>query len=501
MRTKRTLRNYLTSVLYTGLTLVIGLVVTPILIRELGEVRYGAFRALLDWFGYLHLLELGLGGALLALLAREWGKGDRSGLVRILGTGIRAYGWVALGMLAFGAIFVLASPSLVKVPREDAADLRAGAALLLLQLLWVPLTPFRLVTEASQQSYRVHGLLSIQSLLMTGLTVLFAFFGFGIRGQALATVLALAPMPVALALFWRRAQPGLSEAVGQARLGSPEGQALRKMNRDVLIFDAAGRVSLLTDTLLIAYFLEARQVVPFVVSTRIIQIAQGLLQGVGNASWAAMAEIHARGDLRKFNEKLVEITGIIAVLAFAAFLPIAIRNGEFVALWVGSSRYAGDGVSFVAALNAGLLAVISFWVWCFSGTGKVGRLIPTWIAWAVLNLGASVLFTKTAGIIGPLLGTLVSYVVVSAWRTPLLLRKVFGTPLKPLLSALLYPMALAIPYAALLILAARSYAPGWWVIAEIPLWATAFVGSAWVLLPRGAIKDAWRTRLRDSLRR
>ncbi|MCM2322885.1 MAG: polysaccharide biosynthesis C-terminal domain-containing protein [Oligoflexia bacterium] len=495
MRTQRTLKNYLASVLYTGLTLVVGLVATPLLIRFLGETRLGAFRAMADWFAYLNLLELGLGGALLALLAAAASRNDRPALLRTLATGIRAYLWAALAMVGCGIGLVFLLPGLVKVPPEQVPDLRVGALILLCQFVFVPFIPFRLATEASQRSYRVHAILGAQSLLMTALTVGLAWAGRGIAGQALGTVIAFSLLPLLLAWMWVRTSPGFFTALKNARLATEEGRALGRLNKDVLIFDAAGRVSLFTDNILLAYFLGAGQVVPFIVTTRLAQIAQGLLQNVGNSSWAALAELHAQGESGRFNARVLEITRVIAILAFAILVPIAAFNREFVALWVGEQRFAGNWVGWIAAANALLLALISFWVWCFSGTGKVGRLIPTWIAWALVNLVASIAFTRTLGAVGPLLGTLVSYLAVSVWRTPLMMREVFGTSPRELFRAVAAPLALALPYAALLSWLASVHSPRWWLMLEAGLAAAAFVGLSWFVLLDQAARQVWRQRI------
>src|SRR5262245_58190790 len=95
-RTRRSIYTYFSGIGYQAITLLVAIVTTPLLLRWLGEERYGAFRVILDWLGYLALLELGLGGALCPLLAKAVGSGDSVTIRQTLAAGIRAYLWVSV---------------------------------------------------------------------------------------------------------------------------------------------------------------------------------------------------------------------------------------------------------------------------------------------------------------------------------------------------------------------------------------------------------------------
>ncbi|HEY2857562.1 MAG TPA: hypothetical protein VGJ21_04050, partial [Terracidiphilus sp.] len=64
-RGRRSILNYLSSLAFAAITLLLSLIATPLLLRCLGQEKLGAFRATSDWGSYLTLLELGIGGALM----------------------------------------------------------------------------------------------------------------------------------------------------------------------------------------------------------------------------------------------------------------------------------------------------------------------------------------------------------------------------------------------------------------------------------------------------
>src|SRR5262245_28704233 len=115
IRTRLALWNYLTGLLYMAVTLVAGLIATPWLLHWLGEERFGAARTTWDWFGYVALLELGLGAALPPLLAQAVGQEDADAVRRTLATGIRAYLPITLAEVLVGVALASSIPWLIPV--------------------------------------------------------------------------------------------------------------------------------------------------------------------------------------------------------------------------------------------------------------------------------------------------------------------------------------------------------------------------------------------------
>ena len=246
----------------------------------------------------------------------------------------------------------------------------------------------------------------------------------------------------------------------------------------------SGRLGLLTDAIVAGRLLGLEAPAVLFVTQRLAALAQAQLQGIGAASWAGLAELHAQGRTDVFNRRLVELTRLVAVLGVAALAPIVAYNRRFFELWMlarmGPQGYGGDAVAAVAAFNALVLAVVSLWNWCFSGTGQVHRVAGASALGAAINLAASVALTRSLGVVGPLLGTTIAYLSIQAWVLPLLLRRTFGTPLGPLLRAVALPLAWGLPYAAALSWLARSHPPRGWpgLAAAMALAALGFLAFA-----------------------
>jgi O-antigen/teichoic acid export membrane protein len=437
-RTRRSFWSYLTSTAFSVVTVLVALVATPLLLRWLGEERFGAYRAASDWTGYLGLLELGLGNALLPLLARSLGRSDEEGLRATLAAGVRAYAWLAMAMLAGGIGLALAIPWLVPVSSGMAGDLRQGYCIGLLVILLLPLSPFRLLAEAGQKAYVVNGLLIVQSLVITGLALLLARWGWGITGQYVAAVAGAALFSFLLAVFCapelRKGCLSFPNFFAVARQSDPALQGeLWQLHWPTLVHNFCGRVSLLTDNIVIAALLGPAAVVPFFLTQRLALLVQGQLQGIGNASWAGLADLHARRQGDAARQRLIDLTSLVAILGVGSLVPILAYNRHFLRLWVPQSAFAGDLLTLLAVFNGFLQALFSLWGWLFCGTGQVAGLVPMLVVGTAINLAFSLLGTWLFGLPGPLIGTLVAFLGVYIWFLPLLLRKAFGIPLRRLI--------------------------------------------------------------------
>jgi O-antigen/teichoic acid export membrane protein len=502
-RTRSSIYTYFSGIGYQAITLLLAIVTTPLLLRWLGEERYGAFRVILDWLGYLALLELGLGGALCPLLAKAVGNGDAVTIRQTLAAGMRAYLWVSVLALVAGLGLALVIPRLIPISAAHAPDLRQAWLVALAGLLVMPLSPCRALAEASQRGYWLNGLCILQSLVITGAALLLGRAGWGITGQCLAVALGALFFHGTLAWMAFRHCPGILTSVFEATPNREALQAIWKLNRPTLVRQVCFQVSVLSDGILVALLLGPRMVVPLFVTQRLALLAQAQLRGMGSATWAALAELHVQGQPETFNRRLIELTSVVSLLGMGVLVPIVAYNEHFVTRWVGNQFYGNDFIALVTAANTYLLSIFTLWTWCFVATGHVRRLLPVSIISAVINVAVSLLLIRLVGMIGPVLGTLIAYVATSLWHLPGLLQRVFGTPPRELARSITMPLLLGLPYGAGLWWIAHSHQPPGWLalLAEMGAAAILYWAFAWVVIVKRSERTTWIARVREALPR
>lgn len=520
-RTRKAGWGFVTGLASAGITVLLSLAATPLLLKWLGSEKFGAFRAASDWTGHLMIFDLGLSGALTPLLVRALGQGNRA-VRAVLGVGVRMYLGVMLLMLMAGIGLTLLITRLLPVSPSLAKDLEGGCCLGILALLAVPLTPFRALAEADQRSYLINTLLLFQTFLVTGLGLLLAGSGWGISGQFLASALGSTAFLLLLVLDGRRrwfvpgggarhapshgSEPrggsfaGAAPSPHTADLADPNAirQEIWRLNWPNLVQNFCGRVGLYTDNLLIAFFWGPALVVPFFLTQRMAVLAQTQLQGIGNSCWAGLVELAGKGPSAVFQRRLIEVTGLVVILGVAVMVPIAAFNRAFISLWVGPQAFGGEAMTILAGMNGVLLAVFSLWGLVLSGAGHVARVVPGIVAATLVNFIASLVGAATIGLPGPVLGTSLSFVAVYSWYFPMLLNRHFQVPWRSLYPAIVGPGMIGLPYALVIGWFARAHPPRGWVPLGLEIVSSVliYLFLAWITIFSSAERAEWMVRLR-----
>lgn len=508
-RTRKATWNLASSLVYTAVLLAVSLISTPMLLHWLKEDRLGAVRTATDLFGWLTLLELGLGGTLSPLLARALAHDDRHALHQTMAAGTRAYLLLTLPVLAVGLALAWGLDNLIPIGEDDPipvrmalrADLHRAWFIGLAGWMALCLVPMRALLEAGQRGYRVNLLLTAQGVLVVAASLALAYAGWGITGQMIATAGGSLLLALALTFDASRAHPGLLRATWATRPDRETRAAIWTLGWPTLLCNLSGRLAVLSDSIIISAILrDPKLALHLVFLQRLAQLAQAQLQGIGNASWAALAELNARGEREQFNRRLVDLTGLVSILGMTVLAPIVAFNADFLRIWLKANAPADPylvPVVVVAAANALMTSVFSLWTWCYSGTGNIRRIVLPAAVTAVTNLVLSLVLTKTLGLIGPILGTLIAQTVVPVGMILPRMHRDFGVSVAALCRAVAVPAAWGVPYAFALSWLARAYPPDSWLALAALMSASALVylllAGRFLLSPTD--REAWLARL------
>ena len=498
-RTRNSAWNLSAAVAYAAASAAATLLATPLLLRWLGAERLGASKALTDGVGYLALFEIGMGGAMMASLARRIGLGDQVAVTQTLAAGLRSYRFVMVAQLVAGAAMVVALPYLISRTQLSSAELRIAGAVAVAFFVCTPLLVFRALAEARQRSYLTGLLMTAQVGATTALALFAAYMGWGLVGQSLAVTLAQVPTVLVLAWDGTRAY----RDVWTARSDRTDRSEILKLSWPTLVHGLTDRIGMVSDNILIAWALGPAAVAPFFLTQQLAAFGQMQLKGVGAATWAGLTELHARGDHATFNTRVLELTGMVSGLGLAVLVPIAAFNPLFVRLWVGNASFAGEAVTLLACVNGFLWAVYALWGWTLLGTGHIRRWMPFAVFATLVNVVASLIATVKVGMVGPLVGTTLGFLLVTSWALPRTLGHVFGMSAWTLWRTALAPLAWGVPYAAGLWAVSHYLPPTNW----LGLVAAAGLGTAvglalwWSLSLDAVDRRAWTDRLKGVMSR
>lgn len=434
-RSGRSFLYFFTSLLKSIGLLGLTFFLTPVLLKSLGARDFGVFKVLMEVHGYFSLLELGLYSSLTACLIPLLKDANQNHIDSLLTEGRRLYRRAALWTLLASAGLFPFLPYLTSWGSGPGWELYFTYGLVAFSALLIPFQPHRIYLEASNQGHKVNLIIFFQNMIFIILGVVLATRGFGLPSQGIAL---LASSCVGVLLL--RSLSGIRIGLAKEKLEHFT-TMIRRYQKPQVINDIATKICLNCDQIIIAIFLGPVVVTKVFLGQRMVLILQGQLQSVGQSTYASLGSLYYT-DIEVFKKRMMEVTKIISAMGVAALVPICLLNRPFIALWVGPQyQMESNALTYLSAANAFLYGLFSFWAFIFTVLGKSSEITRMIWKQAVVNVAASLISTHYFGGIGPILGTLVSFIIVPLWSYPKLLALHFSLSQRKLSEAILFPLA------------------------------------------------------------
>jgi len=465
-RTSRAALGYSADLIGSSMITVLQFFLVPFYLDLTSGSLYGYWLMLLSIVGWIALTDMGLGIALLRLVA---GIDDDDELSNLFSTAFMLFLGIALMVVIAG---VMASQFLAQwfgIAQDDIAVVNETFLVLLIaSAIALPLSLFSEMLNGFQKMALVHTITLASALAGIALTVAMMLAGAGLvslaYGQLLTVIVRSLASFVALKMTRRdvRLSPGLFRKNDCIRLVSFGGY--------FQVGKVAHVVQTTMDNIIIAAFLSSAMVSTYVFTSKLaVLVSQTIAGKLPIAAMPGMSQLFAQGDLSTLRDVFIRLSGYSTRLAtFTAFY-LWLLNEQFVATWVGSEYYGG------------LLLSLTFVYWVFqdsiyrgvSGVLYASGRIRGWtmmsVIEAVLNLAISLSLVGRLGLLGVALGTAISKTVTTAWYTPYLIcKQVELSGFTYCYRGLLSPLLFSLPSCLAMYLT-------WYVLADMSGWIPLIV--------------------------
>jgi len=341
-RTKKILGATSVGYLQQASTLIIGLWLTPFLLRSVGQHDLGLWQVTGQLLGYLALVDLGILALLpreVAFLSAQPGVTERiGGLVAQVRGIVR---WQVAMLAVVCLVFLAFMPAEWRSLRWPLAGVFA---------VFVCSYPLRIPAAVLQGLQDLPYLARAQIIGWasgTALTVLLVLAG--LRLPALVAGWSVTLLLPAVMASWRLRR---AFTVSDAPTGTRVPGYFEKS-----MWVSAGQLGQVflygSDVLVIGKLLGAAAVVPYVCTGKLVTIFANYPQMLVHSAQPALTELRGAGA----KERLVEVTQALAqgmlVLSGALVVTVITANQFFVTWWVGNSQYGG--LVLTLALTATML--------------------------------------------------------------------------------------------------------------------------------------------------
>jgi O-antigen/teichoic acid export membrane protein len=438
---RRSFLYFFTSLVKSAGMLALTFFLTPLLLKLIGANDFGTFKVLAEIYGYMSLLELGLYSSLIACIIPLFKAHDSRELNGLLSRGRLLYVQSALWTVLASLALIPFLPKLTSWANESTVELYVTFLLLTLTAILIPFQPYKIYLEASNQGHKVNLIIFFQNVSFLIISIVFALFGWQLKAQAMGMLISSV---VGVILIRHYAQIKIPLQFKRTSEDQRFTEAIRKYQKPQVLNDLATKICLNCDQLIIAIFLGPLVVTKVFLGQRVILILQGQLQAIGQSSYASLGKLYYE-DVDRFKKRIMEVTKIVAVAGVAVLVPVCVLNQPFIALWVGEGyQMPSNALTYLASSNAFLYGLFSFWSYIFTVLGKPSEITSMIWKQAMVNLVASIIGTKLFGGIGPILGTLISFLLVPMFYYPRLLEKHFGLSGRGVWKTILTPLVIAV---------------------------------------------------------
>lgn len=458
MDVRRLIRNISSQWISLGAQLLISVLMTPFMVKRLGDAGYGIVALISGLVGYSGILYFGLGAAVVKFVAEHHAREDIDELNATCSTIYGVYlGFGAL-CLALALILVGPLPSLFHIPAHQATDAR-----IMLLMMGVGLLV--------QFPGSVYGgvLMGLQRFDVMNK---YNFVLLILRSAAVLTVLLAHPTVVAVGavtmtsliaeqvLAWRYARrtlPGLSLSLRlfeRSRLAR-----LFTFSAQSFLFTLSEKLINYTDEFVIAQARGPTAVTLYVIPLRLVDYARDALDKAtlvlmpGVSAAAAGGDIAALQALWRFGNKA------IMCLVAPVSLVFLMWGGHVLTLWLGNASYGRGGMPILFWLALAFIAQVAgrgIARPIFEGLGELSIPARITVAEGIVNLTLSIVLVRTWGVEGVAFATFAPAAVTGLVVMPWFVCKRLGTSyLKHMGNTFLRTLPPLIPCVGVLKLAER----------------------------------------------
>jgi len=444
-------------------SIVVGVVLTPIMVHTLGDTGYGLWVTIFSLTGYFGLMDQGIRPSLVRYVSRHQAEGDGIALSRTLSSATALYG--SVGVVTLLATFVAAAnfatwfrigPEHVDVART--VVLVSGLSL----ALGFPLGVFG-ATLSGLQRYDIANTIGIGISVVRVVAFVMVLRLGGQLVELAWCSLALNLIGHGLSLYFvRRLLPDVSFSPRHVdretlrRIGSYSGYAF--------VGALATTITFQTDALVITAFMGAAAVTPFALAASLVNQSRQIVHA---ATWVlspTASEMDTRGEQDRLRDMMVLGSKYGVLLCWPVLLALIVFGPNILTTWVGERFAASSTLLTILAVPTMFALPQSAASSVLFGISRHRGVVALSLLNAVVNLGLSILWVRPYGLAGVAWGTAVPLFLVAGVGMMVFGARALGMPFRPYLwEGLLKPGFISLTFVPPALLVQALWRPVGWV--------------------------------------
>jgi O-antigen/teichoic acid export membrane protein len=408
------LRNVGSNWALTLVTIATTYLLTPFVIRTLGQEGYGTWTLITAMTGYMSLLALGVPMACVRYLAQHVAEGDSRAMNKAIGSCVGLYLMIGVAALAIGAVLTGAF-GLYDIPRTLQSEARLAFVVMVVQVSagFIGLLPEGIMF-AHHEFVARNAVRIGTALLRLVLTIALLTIDASLVALAAVQLVCLIVDFTVSMLLIRRRYPAV-----RVTLRDFDWAMVRRIfsfSMYVLLLSAGARLSFETDALVIGAFLGVGAIGFYAVANSLVVYLMEFTIAIAAVVAPMATKLSTEGRAAQLREIFLKWSKVSLSISLMAGLFLIVLGPRFIGWWIDPS-YEGPSGSVLRILMISSLAFLpvrGVALPILMGLGRPRTATIAFVVAGLANLVLSMALARPLGLAGVAAGTAIPNVAFAA---------------------------------------------------------------------------------------
>ena len=384
-----------------AMTFIVGLVYTPFLIRTLGQADYGIYALALAIAGYLSLLDLGIGNAIVRYVAETQVNGTKEKEAKLIGFFFKIFSYIGFATIVLG---LLITWNLGNIVSSDFSNDQIKTLQWMMFILTVNFAVgFVLNTfSAVLQAYEKFIFLKSANIIRISLTPLLSVFYLFYSSNIIILTMILAAVNIGILVagyyYYKKA---LKIKMTFQPIETNLKKEVVRYSLIIFVVAIADKLYWQTDQILLGILKNPEVVAVYALAIQFVNIFMSLSIAINSVFLARVTHmVSEKNYLKKLNALFIKVSQF-QTFVLGLFLSGFVLIGKvFIELWVGSSYELAYYIVMILMLAFSLDLIQNLGLVIMQAKGNYSFRAYTLILCAVLNVFISIPIINIYGSIG-----------------------------------------------------------------------------------------------------
>lgn len=417
MRTKKAIINFITDALPQVIILLLGIVKIKLFINILGQTKLGLYQLYGQIVAYLVLVEGGIGSALLYRLYKPVHDKDDEKINQIMSAAKKIFNIVGFLILGIGLILSFFVTFFVK----DRAGVTNGyiqitfILYLISQAIYYFSIPQRSLFDAEQKKYIPNIVFQVVATTKAILEIILISIGLDLVALLISLIVCSVVANIIIIFLCNKQHPKLD-------MKQKGDFSMLKDVKHLFVNTLANVLTNNIDILIVSKFIGLDAVVIYSAYNYFVEAIKQLVDKISGATLSSIGNMlvdNKEQSLKIFNE----FNGLIFFLATILCVPFFFMINQFISVWY-EGKIATTGVLGILFTIILFYQIIRIPLKVFTlSSGKFKEIKIFVIFEIIINLTASLVLVNKLGIVGVLIGTIISLLAADFATKPIVIFK------------------------------------------------------------------------------